>query len=582
LRYSVDMKISKTSVFLAVVSVFLSAGVYVTDVNASSAPLMFSTASKSGLLSNGYNFCMGVNSSDSVVNVSCVSLPVWMSARSSRSAGFNLQINGKCLTAPSLTDGQDLSLRTCGSTPATQQDWLALSQGGIGLINSKFCLDVEVGVPKDGSPIQIYTCQELKYLSARIPVLSRIPAQNWVYDQAMFNPSQANVPAPQTTVDTQPPSVSAPSKPPATTPPSAGLAAASQPPTGGPDCDQNLRTRNYKRANIPKYIFIGVRGSGEKTTDTNPNRGSNKPTGMGTRMEFLYDQLRSSTKFNSIICTGPLAPFPLDSLNDQYPALEVPSFAEKDKVARYISDIAGNYIYIRMLIADLSVKYPKSKLILAGYSQGAAIVHAGVAAAVTRNPSVKSRIANVVLIADPLAEPNDKNIIPTGEAEGANWTKSLGVVTLVAAAFGRGEKRSIATITGFDLASKVLDNVATRNCPLAMCPVFVKIGKSLKVVVEGGIQLEANWQTAWADLRSSATLNNLGVSVLSVCKWGDAVCSPIAGAKRRSIRDPLLLRYPFLLLIPEFKPAWFNADTHSNAYTNNAGMANALISAMKP
>jgi hypothetical protein len=132
-----------------------------------------------------------------VVNVRCITPTTWTSVKSTRTTGYNLQIKGMCLTAPALKDGQDLFASACGTSAATQQDWVGLPNGGIGLIGSNFCLDVEVGIPKDGSPIQIYTCQAL------VNGTTRIPAQRWVYDQTMFNQSQAN--APVTTIAYQPP-----------------------------------------------------------------------------------------------------------------------------------------------------------------------------------------------------------------------------------------------------------------------------------------------------------------------------------------------------------------------------------------
>lgn len=66
------------------------------------------------------------------------------------------------------------------------------------MIESNFCLDVEVGVPQVGSPIQIYTCQGLT------AGVTRIPAQRWTFNQALFNQSQANAPA-TTTIAYQPP-----------------------------------------------------------------------------------------------------------------------------------------------------------------------------------------------------------------------------------------------------------------------------------------------------------------------------------------------------------------------------------------
>lgn len=56
----------------------------------------------------------------------------------------------------------------------------ALPNGGIGLVDSNFCLDVETGIPKIGSPIQIWTCQGLN--SGNI----RIPAQRWTYGQSIL------------------------------------------------------------------------------------------------------------------------------------------------------------------------------------------------------------------------------------------------------------------------------------------------------------------------------------------------------------------------------------------------------------
>ena len=193
------MKFFKASNFLVAASVFLSVGIFVTEASSPRAASASPAGSASGSVSNGYNFCLGVSRTNAVVNVPCITRTIWSSVKSTRTTGYNLQIKGMCLTAPALKDGQDLFASACGTSAAAQQDWVGLPNGGIGLFGSNFCLDVEVGIPKDGSPIQIYTCQAL------VNGTTRLPAQRWVYDQAMFNQSQATTALPATTVYQQPP-----------------------------------------------------------------------------------------------------------------------------------------------------------------------------------------------------------------------------------------------------------------------------------------------------------------------------------------------------------------------------------------
>jgi len=172
---------------------FLSVGIFVTEASSPRAASASPAGSASGSVSNGYNFCLGVSRTNAAVNVQCITRTIWSSVKSTRTTGYNLQIKGMCLTAPSLKDGQDLFASACGASAAAQQDWVGLPNGGIGLINSNFCLDVEVGVPKDGSPIQIYTCQGLANGT------TRIAAQRWFYGQNMFSQIIGNPATPSNT-----------------------------------------------------------------------------------------------------------------------------------------------------------------------------------------------------------------------------------------------------------------------------------------------------------------------------------------------------------------------------------------------
>ena len=181
------MRSLKTPFLIATASVLLCIGVSVSSANASQPKSSPAVSSISGPIRNGYNYCLGVNKSK-IVNVKCVeNKNSWTVTKSSRSAGYTIG-NKKCVTAVFLKNGQNLTTENCGSFPAAHQDWVALPSGGIALVGSNFCLDVEVGVPKLNSPIQIYTC--LGLIVGNI----RVPAQRWVYGAAMFNQSQAVTP----------------------------------------------------------------------------------------------------------------------------------------------------------------------------------------------------------------------------------------------------------------------------------------------------------------------------------------------------------------------------------------------------
>ena len=568
----------KTPFLIATASVLLCIGVSVSSANASQPKSSPAVSSVSGPISNGYNYCLGVNKRK-IVNVKCVEKKnSWTVSKSSRSAGYQIGTKN-CVTAAVLRDGENLQLASCGKVPAAQQDWVALPSGGIALVGSNFCLDVEVGVPKPNSPIQIYTCQGLTAES------KRIPSQRWGYNPAMFGVGKEVAPVATTVAPVV--TIARPNRdfsdmfPGLPAPPTITSEIAPQPPIGGPDCDPYLRSSTYKRTSSPAYIFIGVRGSSEKTTDT--LRSDKKGTGMGARMEFLYDQIRKDPKYKSILCTGPLAPSPPGSLVDIYPAMEMPAFDSEKKIVDYIGEVALNYILLSSLVRDIAVRNPSSRLIVAGYSQGAAIVHAGISDFITNYPNLKSRIANVILIANPLAFSDDPNILPSGVSgkDTINWTTSLGLVPIATSVIGKGGSRSALTLAAISLIASILDNPVTRNCELNPCQSARAIGQKAKIVVSAGIQLAGNFGSSWSNLLSANQIKSQGINVLSVCKWGDAVCSPAGNTDKYKIP-------PFgpSIKIPGNSPKWFHGETHSNAYGNlragNGKVAAGVIFSMRP
>ena len=559
----------------------------VSSANASQPKSSPAVSSVSGPISNGYNYCLGVNKRK-IVNVKCVEKKnSWTVSKSSRSAGYQIGTKN-CVTAAVLRDGENLQLASCGKVPAAQQDWVALPSGGIALVGSNFCLDVEVGVPKPNSPIQIYTCQGLTAES------KRIPSQRWGYNPAMFGVGKEVAPVATTVAPVV--TIARPNRdfsdmfPGLPPPPTITSVIAPQPPIGGPNCDPYLRSSTYKRTSSPAYIFIGVRGSSEKTTDTLRPKGmldagiwDKRGTGMGARMEFLYDQIRKDPKYKSILCTGPLAPSPPGSLDDIYPAMEMPAFDSEKRIVDYISEVALYEGLFSRQVRDIAERNPSSRLIVAGYSQGALIVHAGISRFITDYPNLKSRIANVILIANPLAFSDDPNILPKGVSgnDTINWTTSLGLVPIATRVIGKGGSRSALTLEAISLIASILDNPVTRNCTLNPCQSARAIGQKAKIVVSAGIQLAGNFGYTWSNLLSANQIKSQGINVLSVCKWGDAVCSPAGNTDKYKIP-------PFgpSIKIPGNSPKWFHGETHSNAYGNlkegNGKVAAGVIFSMRP
>ena len=125
----------------------------------------------------------------------------------------------------------------------------------------------------------------------------------------------------------------------------------------------------------------------------------------------------------------------------------------------------------------------------------------------------------------------------------------------------------MATLTAIKLIGDGADNPVTRTCLLEFCKILSSTGRKLKIIVSAGISLSASWASL-DNLLTAGDLKNAGVNVLSVCKGGDAVCSPI-GAYNSFRVTPIgpTLYYP---------SGWFNGDTHSNAYINPSISASLL------
>lgn len=129
----------------------------------------------------------------------------------------------------------------------------------------------------------------------------------------------------------------------------------------------------------PAYVFIGARGSAEVfsagTTDGE----------MGAPLGNLFRTLSMSSRFRgNIAYTG------------------VPNYAAVPLAFNnsYLQSMLEGLVPVAFKVAAIHAQCPKSKIILAGYSQGAFIIHQFLANENARNRSV-AYLAGVVLLADP-------------------------------------------------------------------------------------------------------------------------------------------------------------------------------------
>mgnify|MGYP000091251405 CR=1 FL=1 len=141
------------------------------------------------------------------------------------------------------------------------------------------------------------------------------------------------------------------------------------------------------------YILVGMRGSGEPLQNTQ--------YGLGDDLYLLWDGLNTSgTKFRDRISAAvPTA--------TAYPAVPVPISSDRtrmlilmDSYLQQVYNSSGTALMLSMV--QVANRCPNSKLILAGYSQGAYSINY----AMRRSGSTTlSKVAGTVLLADPAQSP---------------------------------------------------------------------------------------------------------------------------------------------------------------------------------
>lgn len=200
---------------------------------------------------------------------------------------------------------------------------------------------------------------------------------------------------------------------------------------------------------------------------------------------------------------------------------------------------------------------PKSKLILAGYSQGAAIMRLAIS---RLNPSTNaaliSRIAAVVLVADPLLSPKDPRLNMTSASD-SRWVRNIDACG-VARVMLPLEAACISSSQGikFKAITKAIEGWGSL---IAGC--FNDNSKTcLSAEV---IALKNTINPAYSTVEIS---NMTGIkNIISICYTGDAVCAPAGDRSTvdwaKSIININLKVVPFDIHSNYYKDVTVNAYT---------------------
>jgi hypothetical protein len=138
-------------------------------------------------------------------------------------------------------------------------------------------------------------------------------------------------------------------------------------------------------------FFIGARGSGQ--TGPGSTTGwdtATDPSGFGPEVDDVFSQVQTAFGASNVQAD------PLD-----YPADPVPSFTQlfSGGVAAYFTDLSSGVTQAMSDLTKQAASCPSQEIIIAGYSQGAMVMHR-VLHQLAADPQILSRVAVAVLVAD--------------------------------------------------------------------------------------------------------------------------------------------------------------------------------------
>ncbi len=169
--------------------------------------------------------------------------------------------------------------------------------------------------------------------------------------------------------------------------------------------------------------FIGARGSGETFGEAYVEPGGTPVSGMGKEVDYLGFEVRADLKAEGVAVHFGVVGYPADPVKDLLPSQAVVSLlAERtalsvtaatalyihQSVDKYDASITQGIKQTESSVAAALKACPNAKLILAGYSQGAAAVHDAENWLKVHQPAEFNHIAGTLLLGDPDRVTNSK------------------------------------------------------------------------------------------------------------------------------------------------------------------------------
>lgn len=185
-------------------------------------------------------------------------------------------------------------------------------------------------------------------------------------------------------------------------------------------------------ATCAKVLFVGARGSGQSPDGVTTSGGKyDNGTGLGPQIYAFYQrftaQLNLTIQADSIGRAYPS--YSIDLLKPSGSDLKHPS-QWSARIAKWMSGLSSGWNAAYNTLASRATSCPQERIVLAGYSQGAMLIHRVLGSLNANHRSdILNRVDGVALIADGDRVPNSKAQVIGDPAAGAG---GIGV------AFGNG------------------------------------------------------------------------------------------------------------------------------------------------
>ncbi len=333
------------------------------------------------------------------------------------------------------------------------------------------------------------------------------------------------------------------------------------------------------------HVVVGAPGSGEVAT----TRQASRTHGLGATVDYLYSALAADPRLDHpealSLAAGPAGAPPAYAA----PAVPGPG-AGSVAWALYVGDVLSAGPTVLAALGRVAVACPTSRLLLVGYSQGAAVLHEALAMMAQHPTSIVAsgltgralagRLSGVVLVADPYAQPSDRHLLGRGGAATWNVTgpQAYGVIPLEAALADVGTIPGIGSPALRDLSAALAALTRALALGCRSLPLVGRVGptcgaqttvarglgtlRALASLVRSGPG-RADLRTALARgyfLSARALGGRLRVPVYSATAAGDLVAEPLGATSLSATR--------------------FSAAVHTSAYRADPVLARSVVTAV--